>query len=76
VISNVAPVMQPPRREAAHVDVEGDVPPVIARRDGGQPDLADDLAVQVQRVLRRAPVGQVQLGQRHAPVTTNAASST
>ena len=61
-----AVVMQPPRRETSHVDVQRDVPPVVARRRGRQPDLADDLAVEMQRVLRCAPVGQMQLRQRHA----------
>jgi hypothetical protein len=54
-------VVQPPRGEAAHVDVQRDVPPVVAWRGARQSDLADDLAVEVQRVPRRAPVGQVQL---------------
>ncbi len=58
-------VMQPPGREAAHVDVERRVPPVVARRRGCNAYLADDLAVQVQRVLGRTPVGQVELRQRH-----------
>ncbi len=63
-------VMQPPRREPSHVDVQRDVPPVVARRRRGQPDLADDLAVEMQRVPRRAPVGQMQLRQRHGPHPT------
>jgi hypothetical protein len=52
-------MMQPPRREPADVDVQRHVPPVVARRRGGQPDLAEDLAVEMQRVLGRAPVGQM-----------------
>jgi len=58
-------VMQPPGRKAADVDIERSVPPVITRRRGREADLADDLAVEMQRVLRRAPVGEVQLRQRH-----------
>ena len=64
-----------PCREPADVDVEGCVPPVVARRRRGEPDLADDLGVEVQGVLRRAPVGEVQLGERHRPLTTNATLS-
>ena len=55
-------LMETARGQAAHVDVERDVPPVVARRSRGEPDLADDLAVEVERVLRRAPVGEVELG--------------
>ena len=63
-------MMQAPCRKSADVDVEGCVPPVVLRRRRGKPDLADDLRVQVQRVLRRAPLSQVQLGERHGFVTT------
>jgi hypothetical protein len=58
-------VMQPPGREAAHVDVEWGVPPLVARRRGREADLAHDLAVEVQRVLGRTPVGEVEFRQRH-----------
>ncbi len=68
-------MMEAPRREPANVDVQGDVPPVIARCRRGEPDLAEDLGVQVQGVLRRAPVGEVQLRERHRPLTTNATLS-
>ena len=68
-------MMQAPCREPADVDVQGCVPPVVARRRRREPDLADDLRVQVQRVLRPAPLGQVQLGERHRPLTTKATLS-
>ncbi len=58
-------VVEPPRRQAAHVDVERCVPPVVPRCCGRESDLADDLAVQMERVLSRAPVGQMQFRQRH-----------
>jgi hypothetical protein len=69
-------MMQAPCRETADVDVQRDVPPVVARWRRRQPDLADDLAVEMQRVPRLAPVGQMQLRQRHGPVTPNATLST
>ena len=50
-------VVQPPGREAAQVDVQRGVPPVVARRRRCEPDLADDLAEEMQCVLGRAPVG-------------------
>src|SRR2546430_1039071 len=65
-------MMQPPCRQAAGVDVQPDVPPVVARRCRRQPDLPDDLAIEMQRVLGRAPVGHVQLRQRHGLVAANA----
>jgi hypothetical protein len=70
-------VMQPSRREAADVDVERDVPPVVARRRGRQPDLAEYLAVQMQRVFRCAPIAQMELGQccHRASASINAAAS-
>ena len=71
-----AATVETPGREPADVDVQRRVPPVVAGRRGGEPDLADDLHAQVQRVLGRAPVGQVQLGKRHAASTTNPTSST
>ena len=43
-------MVQAPGGEAAHVDVQRGVPPVVARGGSGQPDLA----VQVQSVLRGA----------------------
>ena len=48
--------VHPARRQPAHVDVERDVPPVVARGGRGHPHLADDLRPQVQRVLRRLPL--------------------
>ena len=47
-------MVQAPGDEAAHVDVQRGVPSVVARGGSGQPDLAEDLAVQVQSVLRGA----------------------
>src|SRR5438034_4034556 len=67
-------MMQAPRRQPAYVDVQRDVPPMVAGCRGRQPDLAQDLAVKVQRVLRVAPVDQMQLRQRHGPVPTNMTS--
>ena len=58
-------VVEPPRRQPADVDVERDVPPVITRRRRREPHLAKDLAVQVERVLGRAPVGEVELREIH-----------
>jgi hypothetical protein len=55
------PMVQAPRRQPTDIDVERDVPPVVAGRGGRQPDLADDLAVEMQRVLGRAPIAQLQL---------------
>ena len=49
--------------QAAHVHVERDVPPVVARLRRCQLDLADDLRVQVQRLLRLLPGGVRELGQ-------------
>ena len=54
-------MVQAPRRQPTDIDVERDVPPVVARRGGRQPDLAHDLAVEVQCVLGRAPVAQMEL---------------
>ena len=48
-----AAMVQASRRETAHVHVQRDVPPVVARGGGRQTDLAEDLAVEMQRVLRR-----------------------
>ena len=67
-------MMQAPCREPADVDVEGAFHQwlrgaVVASR------ILPTICVQVQRVLRRAPVGQVQLGERHGFVTTNATLS-
>jgi hypothetical protein len=69
-----AVAMQSPGGQAAHVDVQRHVPPVIARGRCCQTDLADDLAVQVQRVLGWAPVSKVQLGQCGHPSTILAGS--
>jgi hypothetical protein len=38
-------VMQAPRRQPPNIEVQRDVPPVVARRRGGEPDLAQDLGV-------------------------------
>jgi hypothetical protein len=54
-----AAVMQAACRQAADVDVQRDVPPVVSRRRRRQPDLADDPGVQMQGVFGRMPVGQV-----------------
>jgi hypothetical protein len=82
VINEVAPdlegrvaMVQAPCCEPADVDVEGGVPPVVAGCRGREPDLADDLGVQVQGVLCRAPVGEVHLRKRHRPPITNATLS-
>jgi len=72
-----AVMVEAPGCESADVDVQRSVPPVVARCRRRQPDLAEDLAVQVQRVLCRAPVGQVQLRQCHRreTVSVNVAAS-
>ena len=73
-------LMHSSRRQATHVDVQRDVPPVILGRCGGQLHLADDLSPELQRVFRLAPLVQRQLGkrvtQRGTPPSTNATSST
>src|SRR5215813_1087818 len=53
-------VMHAPRRQPADIDIQRYVPPVVARRCSCQPDLADDLAIQVQGVLGCPPFGQVE----------------
>jgi hypothetical protein len=68
----------PSRGQAAHVDVQRDVPPVVARRGRRQAHFADDLAAEVQRVLRRAPVAERerrQAGRAHAGALTTKATS-
>jgi hypothetical protein len=50
--------MHPSRRKPADVDVQRRVPPVVARRHRRELDLPDDLRPEVQRDLRRFPVGQ------------------
>ena len=55
--------VQATRRQPAHVDVERDVPPVVAWRGGGHPHLADDLRPQVQGLLRLLPRCQRKLGE-------------
>jgi hypothetical protein len=62
--------------EAADVDVERHVPPVVPRSRRRQPHLPEDLAVEVERVLRRTPVCEVKLGERHEGLRTKAISST
>ena len=47
-----------PGRQATHVDIERDVPPVVSRRGRGHAHLADDLRPEVQRVLRFLPLSQ------------------
>ncbi len=69
------PVMEATRRQAADVDVEGRVPPVVARRGRREPDLAENLAVEVEGVLRRPPVCEVELGEGHGGSTTKATLS-
>src|SRR5439155_20444077 len=61
-----APVLrvQTARRQTAHTDVEGNVPPVVARWARGHADLADDLHPEMQRLLRRLPRGERELGER------------
>jgi hypothetical protein len=65
-------VVQAAGGEPAGVDVERGVPPVVARRCRGQPDLSDDLRVEVQGVLGRTPVDQVQFRQGHVESSTKA----
>jgi hypothetical protein len=64
-------LMQPSGREPTNVDVERDVPPVVARRRRREADLPEDLAVEMQSVLRRPPVAQVQFGKCHGVPRTN-----
>src|SRR4029453_17398073 len=47
-----------PGGDAPAGEVEGHVPPVVAPHTGGQPDLADDLAEPMQRLLGVLPGGQ------------------
>jgi hypothetical protein len=70
------PVVEATRGQAANVDVERRVPPVVARRRRGQADLAEDLAVEVERILGRAPVCEVKLGESHGRSSTKVTSST
>jgi hypothetical protein len=56
-------LVKPAGGQAAHVQVQGDVSPVVAGRGGGQLDLADDLGPQVQGGLGRLPGLQRKLGQ-------------
>jgi len=58
-------VVQSPRRQPVEVDVERGVPPVVPRWRRREPHLAEDLAVEMERVLGRAPVGEVELRQEH-----------
>ena len=53
------------RRQPAHIDEEGRVPPVVTWRRRGHPHLADDLRPQMQRVLRRLPLGERQWREGH-----------
>jgi site-specific DNA recombinase len=55
-------VMQAPRRQTADVDVQRDVPPVVAWRRGRQLDLAEDLAVQMQGVFTRVSLTGIDFG--------------
>jgi hypothetical protein len=72
VVDEVEPDLEPgavgrvqqPRGQAAHVDVQRHVPPVVLRRQRGHLDLADDLDPEVERVLRRLPLLERQRGQR------------
>jgi len=43
--------------QAADVDVERHVPPVVARMRRGETNLVDELDVEMERLLRRRPVG-------------------
>src|ERR671914_930515 len=70
-----AAMVHAPRGETADVDVQRDVPPMVARRRRSQSDLADDLAVQMQRVLRGTPAVEVQLREGHPVAITNAVLS-
>jgi hypothetical protein len=69
-------VVKTTRREAANVDVERRVPPMVTRRGRREPHLPEDLAVEVERVLRRSPVREVELWERHDDSSTKATSST
>lgn len=51
--------------QAADVDIERSMPPVVAWGRRREAHLPQDLRVQVQRVLRRPPAGDPQLGKRH-----------
>ena len=44
-----APVAERPGGESADIDVERDVPPMVVRCRRGQPNLPDDLAVELKR---------------------------
>src|SRR5258705_436887 len=56
-------VRDEPCGESARGDAVGHVPPVVARRRERKPDLADDLGVEVQRLLRGPPGRERQGGQ-------------
>src|SRR5262249_20337162 len=58
-----AGALEAPGRQTADVEIEGHVPPVVQRRHGRHPDLADDLRPQVKRVLRLLPARKRELGQ-------------
>src|SRR6185312_2423021 len=58
-------VMQAAGGEPAHVDIQRSVPPVVPRRGRGEANLAEDLTVEVQGVLGRAPVVHMELRKRH-----------
>jgi hypothetical protein len=74
-IERCAAMVEAACRQAADVYVQRDVPPVVARCRCRQPDLAEDLAVQMQCVFRCTPVGQMQFRQGHGLITTNATLS-
>ena len=55
------------RHQAARVDAEGRVPPMIDERRAGEPHLAGDLRPQLQRVAGLAPRVERQVGPVRIP---------
>src|SRR5687768_3196043 len=53
-----------PRRQSARADVQRNVPPMVKPRVHRQADLADDLAIKVQRIFGRPPRRQRDIWER------------
>jgi hypothetical protein len=70
------PLVEATRGEAANVNVERRVPPVVPRRGRCEPNLPEYLAGEVKRVLRRTPPCEVELREIHDGSNTKATSST